>query len=241
MAKEESNFAKLLREAPMANNADTVTLVGILARTSDPDTFQLTLADGSTETLPVAAVKSAEALAGTIGQTAVQLELDAKQVPESIGKGRPEYAKYPPGDNFYSPPIVDYSVVKAERAHVDYSRLIPGPFGGGGTHPIADTQTFYLRDHKEPWQDISIPTVEVPPTMPGAEAITVPDWDSGGPYLGGNRGASAVPMIAALPHQASPATINALMYGQGLGYPYPIHPGYKGWDGTSPLYGQLDY
>ncbi len=84
MAKSESEFQKMLGEAPMAPNADTVTVVGMLGRTADAARFALTLPDGRTETLDVDAVKSAKAIAGAIGQSVVQLELDAKRVPESL-------------------------------------------------------------------------------------------------------------------------------------------------------------
>lgn len=84
MANEEHDFAKLLRDAPMASDADTVTVVGTLARTHDAAHFMLTLPDGRSVTLEVNTVKSAKAIAGAIGQSVVQLELDAKRVPESV-------------------------------------------------------------------------------------------------------------------------------------------------------------
>jgi hypothetical protein len=87
MAKNDSEFQKLLGEAPMA--ADTVTVVGILARTPDAACFNLTLPDGRTVTLDVDAVKSAKTIAGAIGQSLVELELDAKRVPESMRDVRP--------------------------------------------------------------------------------------------------------------------------------------------------------
>jgi len=84
MAKDESDFQKLLSEAPMAPSADTVTVVGVLARTADAARFMLTLPDGRSVTLDVDAVKSAKPIAGAIGQTVVQLELDPKHVPENL-------------------------------------------------------------------------------------------------------------------------------------------------------------
>jgi hypothetical protein len=84
VANEEHDFAQLLRDAPMASDADTVTVVGILARTHDAAHFMLTLPDGRSVTLEVNTVKSAKAIAGAIGQSVVQLELDAKRVPESV-------------------------------------------------------------------------------------------------------------------------------------------------------------
>jgi hypothetical protein len=82
MAKEESEFQKMLSEAPAAPDPDTLTLIGFLGRTADPARFVLTLPDGRSETLDVAAVKSAKKMASAIGQSVVELELDAKRVPE---------------------------------------------------------------------------------------------------------------------------------------------------------------
>jgi len=84
MAKPDSEFEKLLHEAPMAADADTVTVIGALTRTADAARFNLTLADGRTVTLDVDAVKSAKAIAGAIGQSLVQVTLDAKRVPENL-------------------------------------------------------------------------------------------------------------------------------------------------------------
>jgi hypothetical protein len=84
MAKLDSEFEKLLHEAPMAADADTVTVIGALTRTADAARFNLTLADGRTVTLDVDAVKSAKAIAGAIGQSLVQVTLDAKRVPETL-------------------------------------------------------------------------------------------------------------------------------------------------------------
>jgi hypothetical protein len=84
MARDESEFQKLLSEAPAAPDADTVTAVGLLARTADSARFMLTLPNGRSETLEVGAVKSAKKVAGAIGQSLVELELDAKRVPEAL-------------------------------------------------------------------------------------------------------------------------------------------------------------
>jgi hypothetical protein len=84
MPKEESEFQKLLSEAPLAPSSDTLTVVGALSRSADPTHFVLTLLNGQSETLEVAVVKSARKIAGAIGQPLVELELDAKRVPEKI-------------------------------------------------------------------------------------------------------------------------------------------------------------
>ena len=84
MPKDENEFQKLLSEAPAAPDADTITVVGILARTADAGRFVLRLPNGRAETLEVSAVKSSRKVAGAIGQPLVELVLDAKQVPESL-------------------------------------------------------------------------------------------------------------------------------------------------------------
>lgn len=86
MAQEESEFQKLLNEAPMASSMETVTVMGALSRAVDPTHFVLTLPDGRSVTLEVAAVKSAKKIAGAVGQSLVELELDAKRVPEKISE-----------------------------------------------------------------------------------------------------------------------------------------------------------
>jgi hypothetical protein len=68
----------------VAPDVDTVTVVGILGRTADEARFVLTLPNGRSETLDVAAVKSAKKVAGAIGQAQVELELDVKLVPGTI-------------------------------------------------------------------------------------------------------------------------------------------------------------
>jgi hypothetical protein len=84
VANEQSDFRKLLEEAPAVPDVDTLTVVGFLGRTADPARFVLTLPDGRSETLDVAAVKSAKKVASTIGQAVIELELDAKRVPEGL-------------------------------------------------------------------------------------------------------------------------------------------------------------
>ena len=84
MATNESDFAKLLLDAPMARDADIVTVAGILERTHDTARFMLRMSDGRSVVLDVDAVKSAKTIAGAVGQSLVQLELDAKRVPEGL-------------------------------------------------------------------------------------------------------------------------------------------------------------
>jgi hypothetical protein len=82
MSRDENEFQKLLSDAPAAPDADTLTVFGVLARTADPARFMLTLPNGRSEALEVAAVKSARKVAGVIGQPLVELVLERKMVPE---------------------------------------------------------------------------------------------------------------------------------------------------------------
>ena len=148
MANEENDFAKLLRDAPMASDADIVTVVGILARTHDAAHFMLTLPDGRSVTLEVNAVKSAKTIAGAIGQSVVQLELDAKRIPESL-LGYKARLDVPTGG-------VNYGT------HLAYF----DPGGGGGSNPAIE--------------------------------------------IGGDPAAGLMPFVAAMPHHAPHATIEAL-------------------------------
>jgi hypothetical protein len=179
MAKEESEFHKLLSEAPMAPDADTVTVVGILRRTADPARFVLTLPDGQSETLDVAAVKSAKRVAGAIGQSVVELELDAKRVPAKVSE------------------IVNKS-------------------------PFVDLQgqTIWSRDNTGAADVANTGLADIHHSLPQAETIAE-TVGTGAAELAGTGAAEAVgathafapmPFAAAMPHQAHPSTMEALMY-----------------------------
>jgi hypothetical protein len=118
MAKEESEFQKLLSEAPAAPDPDTLTLIGFLGRITDPARFVLTLPDGRSETLEVAAVKSAKKMASAIGQSVVELELDAKRVPERVRDG------LVPGGTITAPLQDHYQTVAShDYPHTGYGDL----------------------------------------------------------------------------------------------------------------------
>jgi len=153
VANEEHDFEKLLRDAPMASDADTVTVVGTLARTHDAGHFMLTLPDGRSVTLEVNTVKSAKAIAGAIGQSVVQLELDAKRIPENVA-----------------------------------TRLFGNKSGPDQPH--------FTVSYFDPPQGTygSIPAIEV---IQRSEPALF---------------AQPAPFVAAMPHQASPAAIEALAF-----------------------------
>lgn len=83
MPNAPDDFRRLLNEAAAAD-VDTVTVTGVLGRTADPDRFVLTLPSGRSETLEVDAVKAARKIGDAVGQALVELQLDAKRVPEHL-------------------------------------------------------------------------------------------------------------------------------------------------------------
>jgi hypothetical protein len=102
MAHEEGSFEELLSEAPLAPKLDTITVVGALSRSREPEKFVLTLANGHSLTLERKAVKSFTRLGGAVGQVLVQLELDAKLGP--IEDYHITYAP-PPNPNIFRWPL----------------------------------------------------------------------------------------------------------------------------------------
>jgi hypothetical protein len=142
MADDDKSFKELLSEAPLA--ADTVTVVGALARTHEPDKFVLALADGNTVTLETKAVKSFTRLGGAIGQLLVQLELDAKLVPKDLYLTHPGGGGTPLGSDWhhYAPPPTLWESIQIKPPNdplglnpVGSGTVNPvgGVFGGGGT------------------------------------------------------------------------------------------------------------
>ena len=78
MPTPDKSFQDLLAEAPMGQEFTSRFLYGGLARTAESSTFLLNLADGSSLTLPTAAVKSHTVVSSSFGQPIVQVELDTK-------------------------------------------------------------------------------------------------------------------------------------------------------------------
>jgi hypothetical protein len=150
MPERHSEFEKLLSEAPMASDADCVTLVGSLARTPDPGCFLLKTSDGRSLKLEVDAVKSAKPIAGGIGQSLVELELDAKRVPkEALGLqagteasanyiGTPWYQDVGLGTRTYFSPYMwttDHTIPHKVRAdQADFLAAEPSPFAAAMPH-----------------------------------------------------------------------------------------------------------
>ena len=138
MADDDKSFKELLSEASLA--ADTVTVVGALVRTHEPDKFVLTLADGHSVTLETKAVKSFTRLGGAIGQLLVQLELDAKLVPIDLYRQTGGTAKLPSFDFPRVVPTLWESIqIKPPNDPLGLNPVGSGTvnpvgvFGGGGT------------------------------------------------------------------------------------------------------------
>jgi hypothetical protein len=275
MPNERSEFERLLSEAPEAPSQDTVTLVGVLARTQDKGRFVLTLADGQSFTLSVDTVKSAKSLASAIGQTFVQLELDAKQVPEKLMEiaAAARFAKFPPWDPTiprFDHPYVPKVKYDETVANAEVPRAFAAPASQEFyTVPATDyTIAWVDQQHTVVWLDSphtlpnfdhgTVPTIDygTPPTIDYEQVKVVGDPPGGTiqetigqPGLGGDPEAFA-PFVAAMPHQASPATIAALIqafpYG-GSGHTtwYADRPKLPASDGTIPLprppYHTFDY
>ncbi len=184
----ESEFQKLLSEAPMAPNADTVTVVGTLSRTADASRFVLTLPDGRTVTLDVDLVKSAKTVAGAVGQTMVQLELDAKRTPDGLRDFRPDQPqlnyKVPAAESH--PAIAELNTFIADQGHTGvFDPINTGPFDPINTGPF------------DP-----IGTGAFDPMGSGAFPNTA--------WYADTASHQAAPFVAATPHQANPETIAAL-------------------------------
>lgn len=86
MNNQDQSFEQLLRETPLAAAADTVTVIGALARAPEADKFVLILADGYNVALEIKAVKSFTRLGGAVGQVLVRLELDKKLLPRELDR-----------------------------------------------------------------------------------------------------------------------------------------------------------
>ena len=83
MASGEKSFEDLLKEAPSAPAAETVSLVGALGQSSEAGKFVLTLQDGSAVTLETASVRNYAVLGTPGGQTIVRVDVDVAKVPPS--------------------------------------------------------------------------------------------------------------------------------------------------------------
>src|SRR5271166_3497414 len=115
MASKDKSFEELVKEAPAAPAAGTVSLVGTLAQSGEAGKFVLTLQDGSALTLETAAVKGHEVLGTSVGHTIVRVDVEAEKIPPTTPTRVPEiwkphtdpgtgpYDKYPFEDPRFAP------------------------------------------------------------------------------------------------------------------------------------------
>jgi hypothetical protein len=197
MAKEESEFQKLLNEAPAAPSTDTVTVMGALSRAADPSRFVLTLPDGRSETLEVAAVKSVKKIAGAVGQSLVELELDAKRVPEKISENlNKPLADHAPNTLWYQDTAqtiayVDVHQTVAYYDHTGFKDIVgdaPPPtlietIGAGGVEqpgyaPFAAAMPHQAHSHRAQSHLLKPPQFDpqVPPKQPSQDGTN--PWNS---------------------------------------------------------------
>jgi hypothetical protein len=137
MPTQDSSFDQLLSRAPAAPNADIVTVVGALARSTQEGKFVLTVPDGRSLTFDVAAVKQYRVVAESLGQLLVELDLDAKEIP---AEERLEPVTYAPTINPYQTatyPSADFGSHVAD---------VPPPFNTIYTY---DIQTPYHIDQHQ--------------------------------------------------------------------------------------------
>jgi hypothetical protein len=80
MAGQDKSFADLVAEAPAAPTEGVVSLVGVLARSSEAGKFVLTLPGGRAVTLETADVKGHAVLGASVGRTIVRIEIEAAKV-----------------------------------------------------------------------------------------------------------------------------------------------------------------
>jgi hypothetical protein len=203
MTTDNDDFLTLLRDAPMAPNVDTVRVVGVLGRTHDAKHFVLTLPNGRSQTLPVDAVKSARKMAGAIGQSVVELELEAKSLPEGVREliqtGVFNNPAFPTGGGWKGP-FDEGSVLNKERIEGIGATVLPD--GGSGRDTYYTSYLKAVNDPggvPDPWGG----------TWPGHKGI----WDIAH-VTGVDPRTNYAPFVAAMPHHVHPATLAAL---EGIG------------------------
>lgn len=148
MADDSNSFKELLTEAPLATGSDTVTMIGALARATEPDKFVLALANGGVVTLETRAVKSFTRLGSAIGVVLVQLELDTKLVPKDMYLTYSGGFKPPINDLHYAPPPTLWESIQIKPPN-DPAGL--NPVGGGVIHGGPVGSGVFRQPEPSPW------------------------------------------------------------------------------------------
>jgi len=191
MAEQKKPFGELVNDAPLATQEDTVTLVGALARSSQAGKFVLTLSPGNNVVLDVDAVKDYSVLAGAVGQTLVQVEVDRSKLPENVPAGAPVTTL--PAYELKNP-VADRTLPTIDRA----------------TLPAVDHLTLPAVDH------LTVPVIDELHTVAvvdigGKGVLEGLPGDPGDPYAG------AAPFALATAHQAPESALALLQGVQGGG------------------------
>lgn len=164
MAKEDKSFADLVAEAPPAPTEGTVSLVGTLAKSSEPDKFVLTLQDGRSVTLETSAVKGHSVLGSSIGRTIIQVEVEGGKVPNLQPFAQEAISPLVTGARFdvYKPPSHDKQPI-LDKLPIEDIKLIRD----NDNKVISDWNGKSVRDVKDPYLDGygfgPIPTAGVAP------------------------------------------------------------------------------
>jgi hypothetical protein len=205
MAKDDKSFKELLSEAPLAAKADTVTVIGALARATEADKFELTLADGHSVTLETNAVKSFTRLGSAVGQVLVQLELDAKLLPKDLDLLKPALFQKPPHKDINKPPNSDFPT------KTPYEDLLR-PYFVHQKPLYSDPKAPYYDFHGTGVLDVINTGIADTPHTGVADTLGTGLADTpGDPFHTGVAAAGAAPFALATPHQAPAETLAAMM------------------------------
>jgi len=186
MASDKRSFDDLLKEAPKAPSADTVSLVGTLAQSHEKGKFVLTMGDGQAATLDVSAVKGHEVLGSSVGQTVVRVDIERANLPSGL-------TKQPAADTLQTVPTID--AIHTLPAFDQYPTT--------AWHDYLPTVAWL--DQTVAYADIPHGTLWADP--PGGTLIeNIPD-PTGGVV---NPAATAMPFSLAAQHQAAPGLVSQL-------------------------------
>ena len=186
MSDKKKTFSDLLSEAPLAVTEDTVSMVGALSRSSQPDKFVLTTPQGQAFTFNTSAVKKHQVLGGGVGQLLVQLDVDREQVPAEaqaafkpsgpIQSGLPDL-KHPILEKH--PALDKYPWEEPVRFPPEAVAASPAGLGIGHTgyhdvkHPIADKYPWEepARTHPEGGSEHTLPFALATPQQAPASSL----------------------------------------------------------------------
>lgn len=213
MASDKRSFEDLLKEAPKAPSADTVSVVGTLAQSHEKGKFVLTMGGGEAVTLDVSAVKSHEVLGSSVGQTVVRVDIERTNLPAGL-------TKQPAADTLQTVPTIDAIHTLPAFDHFPTVTYLD-------VHPTVAwfDQTVAWLDNKPPPIDNPYGTIFTDPVGTLQEG-GIPD-PTGGVV---NPAATAMPFSLAAQHQAAPSVLGQLGH-----FPKVMT------DGTSPWLRQSGY